>query len=194
MPVGVQTLSFAPNGMLYAANSNDDSLYSIDRSTLVTTLIGPHGAGVQFAKGFEIVTGCAGTLAPSGSGCNNLFQSRLAMQSIGWPCLGHMLNLGVNTGNSNRSHILVFGASNQVWGSLTLPFSLAPFGNPGCSIYASHDVVLGPFMASSMLRLVIPNSPPLSGVTLHVQGIEIDPFLPGLGVATSNLLSVTIGS
>lgn len=50
----------ATTGFWYGANSNDDALYAIDPSSGVATLIGAHGAGVTFAKGFDLAGGAAG--------------------------------------------------------------------------------------------------------------------------------------
>jgi hypothetical protein len=58
---GIQGIAFHPaTNALYATSTNTDSLYTIDVVTGVVTLIGPHGAGVQFAKGMTF----AGNLCP----------------------------------------------------------------------------------------------------------------------------------
>lgn len=67
-PVNMQGLSFGPDGRLFATNSTTDSLYLINTTTGAATLTGPHGGGVRFGKGFEIVFTLAAADA-SGVGC-----------------------------------------------------------------------------------------------------------------------------
>jgi len=56
---GIQGIAFHPvTNTLYATSTNTDSLYTIDVVTGVVTLIGSHGAGVQFAKGMTFAATC----------------------------------------------------------------------------------------------------------------------------------------
>jgi sugar lactone lactonase YvrE len=73
-PLNMQGMAFDLTGALFAVNTTTDSLYRIDPMTGTTTLIGPHGNGILFAKGFEIESFLSGTPArvvPSGVGCVN---------------------------------------------------------------------------------------------------------------------------
>ena len=190
-PAGIQGMAFAPDGTLYLANSNDDSLYRVNTTTGATTLIGPHGSGVQFAKGFEIATGCGGAFAPSGTGCLDFSNASVTMTFGGTPCIGQTFAVGATTGSPVFA--LTLGGSASAWGPLALPFSLAALGNPGCTVYASQDVMLGFVPTVIQLPLSVPNTAELVGCRLHFQGTVLDSRLPGLGVALSNLLSMTIG-
>ncbi len=193
-PAGYQGMSFAPDGTMYGANSNDDSLYRINPISGVATLIGPHGAGVQFAKGFEIETGCSGAFTVSGVGCADFANVTVRMSRRGLPCIGETVNIGADQGPTGASFALTLGTTTQNWGPIVLPLSLAPFGNPGCSIYANHAVVLGVLSSTATLPIAIPNDPTLSGLNVHFQAMVIDSRLPGLGVATSDLLTMTVGT
>ncbi len=65
-------------GTWYATSTSTQSLYSVDSTTGTATLVGAHGAGVQFAKGFDLVDGGAGNYARKtryGTGCNNEYAS-----------------------------------------------------------------------------------------------------------------------
>ncbi|MCB9884317.1 MAG: hypothetical protein H6838_02430 [Planctomycetes bacterium] len=91
-------------GTWYATSTSTQSLYSVDSTTGAATLIGAHGAGVQFAKGFDLIDGGAGNYAQKvryGTGCNNEYASfyenhtafdlsntSLAMQFIGTGYVG----------------------------------------------------------------------------------------------------------
>ncbi|MFO1077832.1 MAG: hypothetical protein U1E73_08915 [Planctomycetota bacterium] len=60
-------------GTWYGESTTTDSLYIIDPVTGGFTLIGANGAGVQFAKGLDLIDGVGGNFAtkvPFGQGCN----------------------------------------------------------------------------------------------------------------------------
>ncbi|MCA8977123.1 MAG: hypothetical protein KDC98_20540 [Planctomycetes bacterium] len=67
----------ASTGTWYGSNTNDDSLHTIDTTTGANTLVGAHGAGVQFGKGFDLIELGANfaTKVPFGDGCYNNFAS-----------------------------------------------------------------------------------------------------------------------
>lgn len=55
-PFNMQGLAFDQFGQLYGSNTTSDSLYKIDKVLGgAATLVGAHGSGVSFSKGFEIV-------------------------------------------------------------------------------------------------------------------------------------------
>jgi hypothetical protein len=60
------------SGVWYGANSVTSSLYSINSATGASTLIGPHGSGITFAKGFDLIDAGGGNYATKtsfGAGC-----------------------------------------------------------------------------------------------------------------------------
>lgn len=62
---GIQGIAFHPvTNTLYATSTNTDSLYTIDVVTGVVTLIGPHGAGVNFAKGMTFAANTCSLFPP----------------------------------------------------------------------------------------------------------------------------------
>jgi hypothetical protein len=191
-PANMQGLSFDSIGRLYGANTGTDSLYLIDPTTGVTTLVGAHGSGVQFAKGFEVAP-CSGVFSISGTGCADFSSTTVTMTSAGTPCVGQTVNIGATAGPSTAVYVLVLGASNVVWGSIPLPFPLNSFGNPGCNIYQSNDVIFGALAANTTLPLPLPTNQSLANLVVHFQAFAIDSRLPGLGLATSNLLSMRLG-
>lgn len=67
-------------GVWYGANTNTDALHTIDPLTGVNAVVGPNGAGVQFAKGFDLIDVGGGNFATAirfGEGCNKTFASFL---------------------------------------------------------------------------------------------------------------------
>jgi hypothetical protein len=73
----LQGLGIDLNGTWYGTSTSSQSLYTIDPQSGTATLVGAHGAGVQFAKGFDVVTTGSNfaTKVRFGQGCNNLFAS-----------------------------------------------------------------------------------------------------------------------
>jgi hypothetical protein len=191
-PVNMQGLSFDPTGRLFGANTTTDSLYLIDPMTGNTTLVGAHGAGIQFVKGFEI-TDCSGFFSISGVGCNDASNTPVQMTFAGGPCIGRTVNIGARVGATTPAYVLALGGSSTTWGAIMLPFSLAIFGNPGCTIYQSNDVFLGVFAANSTAPVPIPGNAGLVNRQVLFQAYVFDAALPGLGVATADLLTMTMG-
>ncbi|MBM4061608.1 MAG: hypothetical protein FJ265_11015 [Planctomycetes bacterium] len=76
---GIQGLGIDQvTGVWYGADTNTDSLYIIDPLTGANTLVGAHGAGVQFAKGFDLIDAGVGNYATKvrfGTGCYQRFAS-----------------------------------------------------------------------------------------------------------------------
>ncbi|MBP8298791.1 MAG: hypothetical protein KA020_00390 [Planctomycetes bacterium] len=65
-------------GVWYGCSTASSSLFSIDPLTGVSTLVGAHGAGITFAKGFDLIDGGGGNFATKtnyGTGCNNSYAS-----------------------------------------------------------------------------------------------------------------------
>ncbi|MCA8949716.1 MAG: PQQ-like beta-propeller repeat protein [Planctomycetes bacterium] len=58
-------------GVWYATNSDDDSLHTIDPATGTTVAVGPHGAGIGIATGFDLIDTAVdlATAVRIGSGC-----------------------------------------------------------------------------------------------------------------------------
>jgi len=60
-------------GVWYAESTTTQNVYTIDPQTGASTLVGPLGAGINFAKGFDLVDGAGGNFATKvnfGQGCN----------------------------------------------------------------------------------------------------------------------------
>lgn len=184
---GIQGMGFAPGGTLYGANTNTDSLYTIDTVTGTATLVGAHGAGIQFVKGFTIE---GGGISASGTGCRDSGGVQLAMTWSGTPALGNTIQIGCTVQNPN-SFTLLFGLSNTSGPLGPLPYSLGGLA-PGCTLYTSSELAVGPIPNGIQFPLTVPTLPSLVGASLYVQGIEIDTGLNALGIAFANYLAITI--
>lgn len=181
-------------GMWYGANTNDDSLHLIDPVTGSATLIGVNGAGVTFAKGFDIAgPGCSGTITRAGIGCVDGSGTQLIMQSNGIPCIGQSLDLGSNTAGL-FSYYLTVGLSDSFFNGILLPLDLTPFGAPGCSAYTSQEILMGPAAPGTRFAVPIPANPIYVGGTFYVQTYVLDPNIPNpLPIGASDYIRVVIG-
>jgi hypothetical protein len=91
---------------------------------------------------------------------------------------------------------VALGLSNgSLLGSIPLPFSLAAFGAPGCTVLTSSDLtVWGVADAYGALRLElpVPAAPWLARMQTFEQGLALDPA-NALGLVTSNGLATVLG-
>jgi hypothetical protein len=87
---------------------------------------------------------------------------------------------------------LFLGLSNTTYGPTPLPFSLAGFGAPGCSVLASGEALypLTNVLGSAVWQFQVPNFP---GTTFYNQAFPFDPAANALGLTTSNCGQGTIG-
>jgi hypothetical protein len=183
---GIQGMGFDAGGVLYGANTGDDSLYTIDTTTGAGALVGAHGAGVQFAKGFDIAT-LAGTPAT-----NTLFGNAcgpLSLSGMTRPITGTNWDLAL-TGTPVGTIVAVMAL-----GTTGLNVPLASLGAPGCNLYTSPDFVGTLFLpiGTPAFTLPIPAGASFVGISVFGQGGALAPGFNALGLATSNGLEGTIG-
>ena len=113
---------------------------------------------------------------------------------------GGQLALEVKGLNSQYPNMAFFGQSNQKFGPLTLPFSLAPLGAPGNSLYAEMLFLLPVNLTAQgstwegTVALPIPSDPLYTGLTLYGQALFVDPPSNNLGLVASGGVAVTTGS
>jgi hypothetical protein len=77
------------------------------------------------------------------------------------------------------------GFSDQQYGSVPLPASLAILGAPQCTLYISGDLLYGMtnVLGVSTWTLPIPNTP---GFTFYNQAVVFDPVANPLGLTLTN--------
>lgn len=86
----------------------------------------------------------------------------------------------------NQPAVWWIGFGNQTWGAIGLPFSLAAFGRPGCSIEIAPVFGLGGMTSStgafntSGAPVVFPRDPVLTGQPIYDQAFSLDPGSAGL--------------
>lgn len=168
--------------------------YDTDRKELVV-----FGGGVEFASAvrgemWRLVDVSLSTWTASGGGCDS-GNGILELTGSTPPSLGTSARFILqNTPVSFVALPIGFvGFDAQQWAGVPLPFSLASFGSPDCSIWADPSVPVPMLSFGSYAEgeLVLPELPSAVGLTLHVQGVVWD-FATGR-VATANLLSARLG-
>jgi len=94
----------------------------------------------------------------------------------------------------------VLGVSNRIWGKMRLPFSLSPFGAPGC--YLNTDYVVGfpgtthSFGVKGLYRvdIPVPRQPALQGARVYGQTLVAYPGLNAANLGASEGLQFTLGT
>ena len=154
-----------------------------------TLLVGTHGRGMWTTDIDEpqVTTfgvGCAGT--------NGVPVITATDPRIGIGCTITGSNMPAN-GNV----WLVQGQSNTSWNGNFLPFNLAVFQAPGCSLRVRPDIVRdGSADASGNYTASLPivANTALLGVHIYMQAFPADPTINGFGRTSSNGLDLLIGN
>lgn len=118
------------------------------------------------------------------------------MSGTGVPSIGDSYSVDISQGRANANAILATGASTTLWGSIPLPFSLAPFSAPGCSLLVDGILQIGTQLdttGAGSLNLTLPNDKSLVGAKLHHQWYVIDAPANPLGIVVSGGATSTIG-
>ena len=137
-----------------------------------------------------------GRVSGFGTGCADHTSLVPDLFGAGEPEIGVGYDVGLDRVQPSSATIVTVGLSNTAWGALTLPFSLAPLGAPGCSLLASGDVLLGGVsnaVGRLSLRVGIPDNKSLIGRRIYHQALVLSPRANTFGWITSNGISVAIG-
>jgi len=119
----------------------------------------------------------AGSATAFGQGCGGGAGAPM-LGFLGVPDVGHSLSIEVANLNPATSAFgtLVIGFSDTQWAGGSLPAPLAPFGMPGCTLYASGDALVflpTNFGANGYVQ-VLPNVPAFVGAVLFTQYLALD--------------------
>jgi hypothetical protein len=135
----------------------------------------------------------AGSFTEFGAGCRGSAGTPYLF-SPSTPFLGQELPIIVANLARNAVPFLFVGASSSTWRGIPLPFDLTTLGAPGCSLYASGEILLpvANFSGTGYLALPIPGSL-FAGTRFHTQSMVVDPTANSLGLVFSNAASGTVG-
>lgn len=145
---------------------------------------------------FRIWTGFPGHYEPFGSGCSGA-RGVPELAWYGMPMAGGTFQVHLARAVPGNFAMLSFGDSNTSSGGNPLPFSLAPFGAPNCSVLGSLLVTMlyptDPVTGQSIATVTLPNDPLLAGFLFYNQWFCLDLPANPLGLTTSNAGTATIG-
>jgi hypothetical protein len=120
---------------------------------------------------------------PFGTGCSGSAGSPvLGNRTLSLPWLDDTLMVDVENVASGAPVFLAAGLSNASWQGTPLPFSLTPYGMPGCSALVSVDALAFTLATGTVasFSISICNCPPLLGATFHNQAIALGPGNPAV--------------
>ncbi len=153
--------------------------------------------GSEYQDGtWEWLSGWQGTGQTFGAGCGTP-PLDLAQDPAGRPVLGQTARAFVSNATSVFTFV-VFGWSDSVFGSFTLPLPLDGFGLPGCTLLQSAEsgslsvTLAGPTAAT--FELPIPNVGGLLGLDLSLQAWSNAPGANPGNTIVSNGLRWEVGS
>lgn len=187
---GIQGMAWDPaTNLIYAANTNDDSLYIIDPSTGAASLVGPHGNGVGFAKGLTVagIAGCTATTYQ----INTVAAAMFVNGRDGTACSPHIARIPVGT--SATIDLLTTATLPPSGWEAILDFGpLVPLGGGGITTIGGQIVNVnifspslgflwggalpafsGPVAASGMMS--VPFIAPPTPLTITAQPAFLDP-------------------
>lgn len=175
------------SGVWFGSNTNDDSLHFVASATGANILIGAHGAGVGFAKGFDVVDTVGTTPATNarfGNACGGV-----GLNPLTRPVLGRHWEIDVNLPPAGLLGGIGIGFTNP-------SLSLAPFGAPGCTQYSDSTalVILLLPIGSPAYSLEIPADSSFVGLQLFAQGYGYVPGANPLNLGASRGLRGQIGN
>ena len=164
--------------------------YDNDRSTMV--LFGGQATSSSNGETWEFAHPDLATFDLVGTGCAPMgstdpVQLVSGPGLFGLPWIGGTFVTSLEALPPNQSFLMTFGVSDTVWGTTPLPLSLAFLGLPGCSIWSSAEVALGPVTyagTQSFWAFPIPPTAPPGGF-FYNQALVVD-TTTGAILATSN--------
>lgn len=151
---------------------------------------GPYLAGAKL-----MLTLQSGALVVVGQGCPKANQTPVTIAASGTAALGTQLTVRATAATPSTSLLLLLGASETTYGSLTLPYDLAPLNAPGCLLRT--DIVASPTVAadatgSASSAFTLPTDAALRGRPILFQWFAPAPGANGLQGVLSAMLRATL--
>jgi FG-GAP repeat protein len=120
-------------------------------------------------------------IAVSGSGCGASAAGIPRIAATRSPKVGNTFTINLSRTVPSTPALLLLGLSNAAWWGTPLPFDLAPFGLPGCSLLVSPDFAFGvttsafgPGNGRAVFPIAIPNASALAGAQFYGQWYVAD--------------------
>jgi hypothetical protein len=164
-----------------------------DGNTQRVLLFGGYTAGQNdetwtYGSGAVASYTVAGTGCPGSNGTPAIAAAPGSLPHLGQTFTASLTNLGALT-------VGIAGLSNTTSGGAPLPADLTAAGMPGCTLYASLDllVALPSPSGSTTWSLALPSTPALAGVRIFQQAATLAVGVNPFGFVTSNHGTATLG-
>lgn len=130
-----------------------------------------------------------GSSCPGSAGTPQLF----APNAVTGPTIGQATVVQVSPAWSQT--FFAFGWSDLVDGTTPLPYDLAGYGMPGCSLQVSRDYITSSIPGNGTATLLVPigNNPFFVGLRFYVQGFVLDLGANAGGFSATNRLEGIVG-
>ncbi len=112
-----------------------------------------------------------------------------SLSSLGAPEIGSAFDVDLSKAVANSAAALLVGASDSLWGSLSLPADMGFLGAPGCDMLSSPDMALSTqtnSQGTASVNLLIPNDPAFVDTTFFNQFVVFDASANSAGLVFSN--------
>lgn len=176
-PSALQFLCSHPDGRLLVGGGSSNSLFSVDTTTGLTTLIGAT-SGASDLRGVEAITGGSTSY---GQACNGTFGPATLTVTGNLRAGGQLITTSVNHA-TGAPGVLAIGISDALWLGLPLPFSLDPvLGPSGCFLLQSLDVQFAGAAGAGVpadLQFAFPIPNGVGNFTVYLQHACFEP-VPG---------------
>jgi len=144
-----------------------------------------------FLSGLKVkicIGGGGGGLTVFGTGCKGSNGRIPAISAPSPPARGKPFQVQVSSASPGAAGLLILGKDTKKFGTISLPFSLAGIGAPGCSLYI--DILTGTTAqagstGAASLSLPIPSGASYQGLLFHVQWLFLDPKANPAGLVLS---------
>ncbi len=136
----------------------------------------------------------AATFTPFGHGCQGTIGVPQLGLASGLPVIGTTFQVACTNLQLDHFTTMWIGFSHTAWLGHNLPYDLALFGMPGCTLFVSSDLVtlLLNWHGTAMWQMGIPNAPQIIGLSFYMQAGVID-RVNALGMVVTNAAAVSIG-
>jgi hypothetical protein len=189
----VGVFATSDNCVTWSTSNDGPNDVSVDEVNFMNNssvlLAATHGRGLWTSAIWEPSVVTLGPGCPGSAGTPDLGATP--------PRLGQAMTITGANLVPNQVEWLVQGWSNTAWFGNPLPFDLAPFGAPGCSLLCSVDGVqyVSSTAAGTMsTSLPIPSTPGMLGATFYLQMSPADAAANSFGRTVTNGLTCVIGN
>lgn len=132
-----------------------------------------------------------------GEGCVGSASNRLTITgpANAWPARGRQFPVRLTGGVPQRPSVCALGSTDATFGSVPLPYDLAPWGAGGCQLWSEPLVLIGTVTDASgnaTLPLAIPADPTLSIGRAFATWVQVDPPANPMGVTFSGYMKLIL--